>query len=81
MSKWQPIETAPKDGTIVDLWFPLLDDDGDYEEEDIVLSRVADCHFSKKGNCWVNDVGFNLEIDFDGPPTYWMPLPKPPSIV
>jgi hypothetical protein len=21
MSKWQPIETAPRDGTVVDLWY------------------------------------------------------------
>lgn len=34
---WQPIENAPKDGTVVDLW------DG---------SRFSDCHWSEDNERW-----------------------------
>ena len=64
MSKWQPIETAPKDGTRVILNDSLHTQIGFY-------STALDC-----GEClgWVNDEGI-VSLN----PTHWMPLPEPPK--
>lgn len=74
-SPWQPIDTAPRDGQLIDLAYPKL-------------GRVCDCRWENDFNaqfpngCWVH------ETDDDGPatflnnePTHWMPrppLPEPP---
>lgn len=77
---WQPIETAPKDGTIVDLFvggrrypdcfwgFPdhCCGEDGQYCD--------SDWHRLKAG--WVEGT-FNEPID--DRITHWMPLPAPPT--
>lgn len=36
MSEWQPIDTAPRDGTVIDLW--MVDEDGG-------AYRVADAYY------------------------------------
>lgn len=83
LSTWQPIESAPRDGTLIDLWVP-----GEF------ASRWTDCYFgmpphecgeagpycdsdwhgSKPG--WV-DSTFGEVLDME--PTHWMPLPQPPT--
>jgi hypothetical protein len=61
--EWQPIETAPKDGTDVLVWWP------DWMAQPI---RVA--NFEVRHRCWVTGSGSSAQ-----PPTHWMPLPQPPS--
>jgi hypothetical protein len=71
MSKWQPIETAPKDGT----HFLAVGPDGEIG----IVSRHD--HGGEKRNpkhhyeCWVTD--FNSAKGL--PPTHWMPLPEAPK--
>jgi len=63
---WQPIETAPKDGTDI-----LV-----FSSE---LSEQFVCKYDRK---WVyaQSVAFEEKIFFIVEnPTYWMPLPKPPT--
>jgi len=63
--KWQPIETAPKDGT------------GFLVNTDYVVDGVSMVRFSEGRMVSVFDGKPWLEhID---PPTHWMPLPEPPS--
>lgn len=75
MSEWQPIETAPRDGTE----FIALSPKGvsrckwaDVDWDEHPLGRVY--------KWWINpDDEFWFE---DGPhdaPTHWMPLPNPPK--
>lgn len=70
LGAWQPIKTAPKDGTTaVDLWFPKS-------------GRRTEWRWFKKGRFWgSNTVGrFNkIERCFDEDPTHWMPLPEAPN--
>lgn len=76
---WQPIETAPKDGSKVDVWVtpPARSlSTGGY-------GRVSDCWFSR-GSWWFYD-----ETKYASDPancrsevwnvTHWMPLPPAPS--
>lgn len=70
---WQPIETAPKDGTRVLLWYEWHD-----------LPVVGDF---RHGRWWsVHSLGGNLAhpngMDWEEVvrPTYWRPLPAPPAI-
>jgi hypothetical protein len=63
---WQPIETAPMDGTEVDLW---------------ANGRRTDCHIHcgewlKWMSTSVDDEPRWLPIE---QPTHWMPLPEPPK--
>jgi hypothetical protein len=64
---WRPIETAPKDGTIIDLLFR-----GN--------TRVTDCAWSN-GEWWTSEQGEPVVCVSHGPaqPTHWMPLPTPPG--
>jgi hypothetical protein len=64
---WQPIETAPKDGTVINVWaedirFPAVF----WTDHDIEWWHVTD----GKHGPW----------PLRGPsPTHWMPLPDPPK--
>jgi hypothetical protein len=65
MSEWQPIESAPKDGTKVDVWCV---------REGKVPLRIPNAYFYEER--WLHS--FNgMRIWHD--PTHWMPLPPPPS--
>jgi len=83
-SVWLPIESAPKDGTHIDLFCA-----GEFD------SRWTDCYWGKPHHCcgeageycdsdwhyaednWV-DSGFN---DFmPDTPTHWMPIPASPNV-
>jgi hypothetical protein len=64
---WQPIETAPKDGTVIDLWCGG--------------ERYADCQWYK--NEWreyrYDDFDSLALLPVERLPTHWMPLPTAPK--
>lgn len=64
MSKWKPIETAPKDGTRF-LAFEKSDDYQHYE-----------CWWREDFSNWS---GWQDDWDSEPNPTHWMPLPEPPE--
>ena len=73
MSIWQPIETAPLDGTYIDLWDGYMN------------CRVTDAawqhHNYRDGKpnspkSWGID---SRDWAFCVKPTHWMPRPKPPE--
>lgn len=79
MSEWQPIETAPKNGTVIDLWCV-----NDMEPTHIVGGyRFTDCIWlteftlvprwvSRNDDSTVEDSGWRV--------THWsQPLPPPPG--
>ena len=77
MSEWLKINTAPKDGRVVDLWHP--------EEGRIPNCAWVTAHipFGGEGTGWfrkhdefgLSDVWLDDEYEY---PTHWMPLPEPP---
>jgi len=72
MSDWQPIETAPKDGTLVLTWSARLCCVArwkDYEREPYKP------HPSYRWYGWID--GYDGEDIPD--PTHWMPLPEAPK--
>ena len=79
MSDWQPIETAPKDGTKI-----LVGRDGHQTTtgvwvEDKGRTLVPDLnepYWEKFDHSWW-DVVFSEDEWFS--PTHWMPLPEPPK--
>jgi hypothetical protein len=63
MTEWQPIETAPKDGTKIIVYRP----NAEYQP------IVGVDYWSKElGNVWANSNEHRQ-------PTHWMPLPEPPK--
>lgn len=76
--EWQPIETAPKDGTCI-LICKATDADGEPivgETFGLFVHRAAWWDFD---NAWIvyNSVFQELPAFFE--PTHWMPLPEPPK--
>jgi hypothetical protein len=66
--EWQPMETAPKDGTVIGVWSA---------REPGIVRRAAWGRFGKSQHygwitatkgCYLSNV-----------PTHWMPLPAPPE--
>jgi hypothetical protein len=66
MSEWQPMVTAPKDGTQVLGWCP------EYYRGKGGMLTVLYMHFSDRPG-WYSDGAIQHE------PTQWQPLPSPPA--
>ncbi|WP_396660643.1 DUF551 domain-containing protein [Methylobacterium bullatum] len=73
---WEPIETAPKDGTEVDLW--AVKDHGRS------AGRRTNCHWGRPvfGAEYFGNPGWRgLENQYSSEtPTHWRPLPAPPAL-
>lgn len=65
---WQPIETAPKDGTVVLCW-------DEFKECDLMWYGIIQQWNEPKDILGWMYVATNTECY----PTHWMPLPKPPT--
>lgn len=76
MSEWQPIESAPRDGTVVILYRPLAHKTHDPQ---ITIRRTL----SNDRGCWPATVpkGRDGKNFTEGScyATHWMPLPEPPE--
>lgn len=81
MTNWKPISSAPKDGTIFDVW--LGDTDGPFSPEstDIEFYCTKGTRRSP-GWAWINrkfrPYSGLLGITVFVQSTHWMPLPAPP---
>lgn len=64
---WKPIDSAPKDGSIILAWS---------EDMDEVLAIVW---AESRGGSWRLAGCSSLELGSWGQPTHWMPLPAPPD--
>jgi hypothetical protein len=74
---WQPIETAPRDGTRILLYRPLAERTND---DPIDIKRGV----PRDSNCWEETIppGMDATNYTDGAckATHWMPLPLPPNV-
>jgi hypothetical protein len=75
---WQPIKTAPKDGSVIDVWLGEADDD----------EAAFYCTPGTRRSCgWLyRSERFRPAMGLPLPvvtvrPTHWMPLPNPPKAV
>tara|TARA_Y100000310_G_scaffold63233_1_gene58530 strand:- start:2296 stop:2508 length:213 start_codon:yes stop_codon:yes gene_type:complete len=68
--KWQPIDTAPKDGTEILVY-------GRSKKERWQMFTVVFWQY----NCWTltETGGYAEDSDPSLDPTHWMPLPDPPE--
>lgn len=75
---WQPIETAPRDGTIIDVWLG-----GEAEESEIEFYCTPGTRRSTgwkwKDEKFRPDTGLTALTTFVVP-THWMPIPAPPVL-
>jgi len=83
MSNWQPIDTAPKDGTWVILCGGTADDESAATAADLKRPVVAQWSTWRNGQTWQGRWQFCwFEGGYDGKysdPTHWQPLPAPPN--
>jgi hypothetical protein len=75
---WQPIDTAPKDGTWILLFGKGTDDE--HETRQIAVAQYTDYLNGRKTKwhwqfAWYDGGYYGV---FEGP-THWMPLPKLPE--
>lgn len=73
--KWQPIETAPRDGTRILTYEVLKPDPSDPEDDE--LDTMVICYWLEN-----EEFGDGWREDFSGYrcyPTHWMPLPEKPE--
>lgn len=79
MSEWQPIETAPKDGTAILAYNPMI---GAYSTA-YTTRFVPDKPYGGGFPCgyWPNGTpGSDNFGRWDCQPTHWLPLPPPPTL-
>ena len=87
--QWQPIETAPKDGTEVLLFTTCHGACQAWFFEGSWSEGTSDSPREYDGDCWVCcDDAFQIEVEIyndhpectnHGTATHWMPLPEPPE--
>jgi len=80
MADWQDISTAPKDGTLIDIWIGRerrtdvcwrMSEDQPHREWWCARELTAEWH--EWGWC-------NLGQEYSVAPTHWMPLPRAPAV-
>jgi hypothetical protein len=77
-AEWQPIETAPKDGTEVLLFMP-----GYGGRVKLGSFRVDDGFSGNENPLWLDDSYDDFSCGYASTPldpTHWMALPLPPAI-
>jgi len=70
-SNWKPIDTAPKNGDWIILYYPS------YISEKVTPARFVDD--PAVGYIWEGVDGYSYPNGEDSP-THWMPLPEPPEV-
>lgn len=81
-SKWQPIETAPKDGTTVQVhssrWLEPCS--ASFSSREYFEKEYGDPEHMEEG--WYPSCGFLFDLpEITIKPTHWMPLPAAPDSV
>jgi hypothetical protein len=87
VSGWQPIETAPKDGTWILCWSVTKDEEPKYPQRvklwfwDQHRSRSRYTKYNPGGHgAWsYDDKILHQSSGEEYEPTHWMPLPEPPA--
>lgn len=66
---WQPIDTVPRDGTWVELWWPAL---SDHETSNHIINtlRIVTVRWKSEYEEWA-DVRGTLYPTWNGTPTHW----------
>lgn len=81
MSEWQPIETAPKDGSLFIGWVSAArwsSPDGECSSYGHDVSQVDFCWWTpNKGNGFFDNGAGQIGDEQDV--THWMPLPEAPK--
>lgn len=72
MSEWQPIETAPLDGTFVLVWAP------DQKDKIPFLAQYLPRFPGDVDGSWY---GWGENMSLDVGLTHWMPLPAAPRVL
>lgn len=72
MSEWQPIETAPKDGTRIDLW--MVDKSGsEYREPEAYwVSAGAQPHLTKRDGWYAPRYDYDLQDGWADDPYHYI---------
>ena len=88
MMEWQPIETAPRDGTPIQVKIPGHGSDNVVAWfDDLMDSDGQSCggwHWMEDNeppDCWTDGICWASNADdvASVQPTHWMPLPPPPA--
>jgi len=74
-NQWQPIKTAPKDGSYVDLWCAPLS----YTEIALTPCRVPNCYWVPDYSAWYWSPSRGEPIRVWHRVTHWMLPPEPPK--
>lgn len=76
MSAWEPIETAPKDGSEIGLW--IVHRGNDYSPDPFQRFSVGYWCEANRTPGFERPAGW--EASWIGEPTHWQPLPPPPEV-
>ena len=76
---WQPIETAPKDGTQVLIAGGSVEYDAETFPQERPFAGVHIASWCKSSQSWSGPYGSEYDAQYWHTPSHWQPLPAPPE--